>query len=130
MVGLFVSPNFCCVAPEFLGVGEVGRPDDWGVGGHPAFIDYTLEKATMTISLWSAEQRLTPPADLSGVAILRLVDLVHLLGRSRSAIYAAMNPRSPYFDPNFPRRVRLSARAVGWRSQDVATYLHGLREVA
>jgi prophage regulatory protein len=66
---------------------------------------------------------------LAGYAILRVADLAKTLKRSRSAIYAAMNPRSPYYEPHFPKRVRLSARAVGWRAYDVAVYLRHLEEV-
>lgn len=73
---------------------------------------------------------LPPLSDhLSHHGILSLAEVKVLLGRSRSGIYAAMNPRSPYFQPGFPKRVKLSARRVGWRTQDVLTYLEGLEVV-
>lgn len=59
-------------------------------------------------------------------SMLRLPDVIRVTGRSRSAIYAAMNPRSQYFDPKFPRQISLSARCVGWRASAVFAYLEGL----
>ena len=52
--------------------------------------------------------------------ILRRPDVEQLTGLSRSTIYAMMS------DGTFPKPVRLSRRAVGWREADVAAWLDGL----
>ena len=46
--------------------------------------------------------------------ILRLPDLMEYLSLGRSAIYGLLND-----DPEFPARIRLSKRAVGWRRTDI-----------
>lgn len=55
--------------------------------------------------------------------ILRMKDLTTLIGLSRSKVYEMLNPRSPRHDPNFPRQIRLSQKAVGWRQGDVMAWL-------
>lgn len=44
-------------------------------------------------------------------------------GLSRSAIYARLDPKSPQYDPSFPRPVSLGARAVGWYSHEIDEWL-------
>ncbi|WP_172590114.1 helix-turn-helix transcriptional regulator [Shewanella xiamenensis] len=64
---------------------------------------------------------------LTSNSIIRLKTLVQLTGLSRSTIYDKLNPKSPRFDPLFPRKVCLGARAVGWYMQEVEQWLHGRR---
>ena len=33
------------------------------------------------------------------------------------------DPRSPYYDPDFPKPIRLGKRAVGWRESEVIAWL-------
>jgi prophage regulatory protein len=44
-------------------------------------------------------------------------------GLSTAAIYDKSNPRSPRYDPDFPRRIQLSARAVGFFENEVDEWL-------
>lgn len=60
-------------------------------------------------------------------SIIRLVSVIQLTGLSRSTIYDKQNPRSPRFDPTFPKKVTLGARAVGWYMQEVEQWLQGRR---
>ena len=56
-------------------------------------------------------------------AVLRLADLESYLGLKRTAIYQLLDG-----DPLFPRQIRLTAKAVGWRRTDVDAWL-ATREV-
>lgn len=59
--------------------------------------------------------------------IIRLRTVIQLTGLSRSTIYDKLNPKSPRFDPLFPRKVCLGARAVGWYMHEVEQWLQGRR---
>lgn len=59
--------------------------------------------------------------------IIRLPKLKHLLGVSRSTVYLRLNPKSKYYDPLFPKPIRLGAKAVGWLLADVYAYIDHLR---
>ncbi|GLR34511.1 helix-turn-helix transcriptional regulator [Shewanella decolorationis] len=64
---------------------------------------------------------------LTSNSIIRLKTLVQLTGLSRSTIYDKLNPKSPRFDPLFPRKVCLGARAVGWYFGEVEAWLKSIR---
>ena len=55
--------------------------------------------------------------------ILRMTELTALLGISRSSIYEKLNPKSRYYDADFPKPIRLGAASVGWRSTSVDEWL-------
>tara|TARA_R110002167_G_scaffold215778_1_gene420639 strand:+ start:608 stop:853 length:246 start_codon:yes stop_codon:yes gene_type:complete len=59
--------------------------------------------------------------------IIRLKELLAITGLSRSTIYDKQNPESPRFDPTFPQRILLGARAVGWFKAEVETWLNIMR---
>lgn len=61
-------------------------------------------------------------------AIIRLSLLTQLLSVSRSTVYLRLNPKSKYYDPNFPKPIRLGAKAVGWVLADVHAYIDRLRK--
>lgn len=58
-----------------------------------------------------------PEPDLEGLRIMRRIEVEQLVGLKRSQLYLLMAQGS------FPKPVRLSERAVGWRARDVATWL-------
>lgn len=60
-------------------------------------------------------------------AIIRLANLLELLGISRSTVYLRLNPGSKYYDPRFPKSIRLGAKSVGWILADVYAYIECLR---
>jgi prophage regulatory protein len=45
------------------------------------------------------------------------------LGLSRSTIYDRINPKSPRYDPTFPKPIRLGGGAVGWLAHEVDDWL-------
>ncbi|QIB30695.1 AlpA family phage regulatory protein [Providencia stuartii] len=55
--------------------------------------------------------------------ILRMTELTVLLGISRSSIYEKLNPRSKYYDPDFPKPIKLGASSVGWQYASVEKWL-------
>lgn len=57
----------------------------------------------------------THPSDI----IYRLNQVKAITGLGRSSIYNFINPKSPYFDPSFPKPIKLGTRAVGWLSSQV-----------
>lgn len=57
------------------------------------------------------------------VRILRMPELTMILGISRSSIYEKLNPKSRYYDADFPRPVRLGIASVGWQSTAVEAWI-------
>ncbi|CNB44385.1 phage transcriptional regulator AlpA [Yersinia ruckeri] len=58
--------------------------------------------------------------------ILRMPELTKMLGISRSSIYEKLNPKSRYYDVDFPKPVRLGAASVGWRSTAIDEWIASL----
>lgn len=61
-------------------------------------------------------------------AVIRLPKLTQLLSVSRSTVYLRINPRSKYYDPRFPKALRLGSKAVGWLLADVHDYIDHLHK--
>jgi len=59
--------------------------------------------------------------------ILRLKDIALMTGLSRSTIYDKQNPKSPRFDPTFPSKIQLGARAVGWKLEDIISWVNQMK---
>lgn len=64
----------------------------------------------------------------SGIAVespqvLRRPEVERLTGLSRSTIYAKMDPKSAYFDSDWPQKVRLGIRSVGWYRHEVIDWI-------
>jgi len=58
--------------------------------------------------------------------IIRLKDVLVITGLSRSTIYDKQNPKSIRFDPLFPKKIKLGARAVGWLKGEVEAWLDSM----
>lgn len=59
----------------------------------------------------------------SGKRVVRMKDASKKLGRCVSGIYKMLDPKSPYFDPSFPRTIRLSQNSVGFYEDELDTWL-------
>jgi len=57
------------------------------------------------------------------IVMLRRSDLLACTGLSKAAVYDKMNPRSPRYDPTFPKQVKLGAKSVGWPQHLVMQWL-------
>lgn len=55
--------------------------------------------------------------------IMRRRDVEKKTGLSRSTIYDKLSPKSPRYDPTFPKQVRLGLDAVGWVSTEIDQWL-------
>lgn len=55
--------------------------------------------------------------------IIRRKQVEARTGLSRTTIYDRINPKSPRYDPAFPRPISLGAGAVGWVESEVNTWI-------
>lgn len=56
--------------------------------------------------------------------VVRVKELVQILGIARSTIYDKLNPASRRFDPSFPQPIKLGSSSVGWLLPDVYQWLY------
>lgn len=62
----------------------------------------------------------------SALSVIRRKQLEARIGLSRSAIYDRLNPKSPSYDPAFPKPIALGGGKnppVGWVSSEVDAWL-------
>lgn len=59
----------------------------------------------------------------SGYSIQRRRGLESRIGLSRSTIYDKINPKSPRYDPTFPKPIKLGGGAIGWLTHEVDDWL-------
>lgn len=61
--------------------------------------------------------------------VLRRKPLCARIGLSAAHVYAMLDPKSPSYDPSFPRQIRLGVTAVGWLEHEIQAWLE-LRVIA
>lgn len=90
------------------------------------FINDDAVQAQYHHTRYNAE--LTKPASKMPypIQVIRMKDLVVLLGLSRSTIYNKMNPHSRWYDKRFPTPLRLGGASIGWLLADIEEWLHSL----
>jgi prophage regulatory protein len=59
-------------------------------------------------------------------SIIRLKTVKEITGLSRSTIYDKLDKNSSRFDPLFPKKIKLGARAVGWLKGEVEAWLDSM----
>ncbi|MCB1633832.1 MAG: AlpA family transcriptional regulator [Xanthomonadales bacterium] len=59
----------------------------------------------------------------AAIRIIRRCQLETLVGLKRSTIYDKLNPKSPRYDPTFPKPIRLGGNSVGWVASEVEAWL-------
>ena len=60
---------------------------------------------------------------------IRRKDLPKLLGISPSTLDGLLNPKSPYYIPDFPPSIQLGVRTRVWLVNDIIAYLERKREL-
>lgn len=55
--------------------------------------------------------------------VLRCPVVQQRVGMSRSTLYDRINPKSPRFDPTFPKPIRLGGSSIGWIEHEIQTWL-------
>lgn len=63
----------------------------------------------------------------SKLTMLRMKHMLTKLGISRSSIYEKINPKSPRYDPSFPKPIKLGAAAIGWVEEEVDQWVRASR---
>lgn len=67
------------------------------------------------------------PAITSPLRLIRKSDVLEKLQISKSTLHAKLDPRSPYYDPSFPRPIYLNgSRMPLWSEQAVDEWLNEL----
>ena len=61
--------------------------------------------------------------------LITLAELMVVLSMSRSMIYLKLDPKSPYYDPDFPERRRISKRSIRFLWDDVQAYIEKIKPV-
>lgn len=70
-----------------------------------------------------AEKRDDPQGTPRPVRILRIKDVCYKTGMARSTIYGWLKEGSEYYDPTFPKSVRIGAKAVGWLESEIDDWI-------
>ena len=63
----------------------------------------------------------TPPANWSG-RVIRMKELVALIGLSRSTIYDRLNPKSRRYDKHFPKPLQLGENSISWFEHQIYSW--------
>ena len=63
----------------------------------------------------------------AAMMILRKPQLEERIGLKKSSIHSRLDPKSKYFDPDFPKPIKLSSGcrngAVGWKSSEIDAWI-------
>ena len=51
--------------------------------------------------------------------ILNIKQLIEITGLSRATIYSLLDPKSKYYDTNFPKRSNTTTHRAGWNAKEV-----------
>ncbi|WP_394752806.1 helix-turn-helix transcriptional regulator [Crenothrix sp.] len=54
---------------------------------------------------------------------IRRPQLEQATGLKRTSIYNKLNPKSPQYDPTFPRPINLSSRTIAWVESEVQAWI-------
>lgn len=55
--------------------------------------------------------------------LLRRKQVEQAIGLSRSTIYARLDKRSPHYDPDFPKPIKLGATSIAFVESEVQEYI-------
>ncbi len=55
--------------------------------------------------------------------IIKIKDVIEFTSISRAKIYEMINEESKYYDPTFPRPIRLSESRIGWSAWEVNQWI-------
>lgn len=55
--------------------------------------------------------------------IINIKDVIEFTSVSRAKIYEMINVNSKYYDPTFPRPIRLSESRIGWSAWEIHQWI-------
>ena len=90
------------------------------------FINDNAQQAQYHHTRYNAALTKPAPKTSYPIQVIRMKDLVVMLGLSRSTIYNKINPRSRWNDNRFPAPRRLGGASIGWLLADIEEWLHSL----
>lgn len=61
--------------------------------------------------------------------VMRIKDIPAYIQQSRSSVYNKINPKSKYFDPDFPKPVRIGKNSVGFIIVEIDAWLQSCKIV-
>jgi prophage regulatory protein len=57
------------------------------------------------------------------LTILRRKQVQERTGLPASSLYSLLDKKSPYYDPTFPKQIKLSVVSVGWIQEEIQTWI-------
>ena len=55
--------------------------------------------------------------------LINLKQVVELIDVCRSTIYEMMDENSPYYDPTFPKKVKITQNRIGWSAWEINQWI-------
>ena len=55
--------------------------------------------------------------------LINIKQVVEILGVARSTIYEMMDEDSPYYDPTFPKKVKITQNRIGWSAWEINQWI-------
>ena len=60
--------------------------------------------------------------------LINIKQVVEILGVARSTIYEMMDEDSPYYDPTFPKKVKITQNRIGWSAWEINQWIESKLE--
>ena len=57
--------------------------------------------------------------------LINIKQVVLFTGVGRSTIYEMMDENSPYYDPTFPKKVKITQNRIGWSAWEINQWIEG-----
>ncbi|MCF0264268.1 AlpA family phage regulatory protein [Acinetobacter guillouiae] len=57
--------------------------------------------------------------------LINIHQVVQFVGVCRSTIYEMMDENSPYYDPTFPKKVKITQNRIGWSAWEINQWIEG-----
>jgi prophage regulatory protein len=54
---------------------------------------------------------------------ISLNQVIEFTGVCRSTIYEMMDENSPYYDPTFPKKVKITQKRIGWPAWEINQWI-------
>ncbi|ENU70088.1 MULTISPECIES: helix-turn-helix transcriptional regulator [Acinetobacter calcoaceticus/baumannii complex] len=55
--------------------------------------------------------------------LINIHQVVQFVGVCRSTIYEMMDENSPYYDPTFPKKVKITQNRIGWSAWEINQWI-------
>ena len=55
--------------------------------------------------------------------LISIKQVVEIVGVARSTIYEMMDENSPYYDPTFPKKVKITQNRIGWSAWEINQWI-------